>query len=540
MGTHDKVLEETVHTKSAQGNDEFPVQQPGLSESQLHHSADNQSPSQKPSILHLSHIYLSIFILFINYFLAQYDKFILSYFRSQVTSSLHINETQYALLSGYSTGIVYALLALPVAFIADYTAARVWTLSIAACWWSLCVVFQGLSHTFGQVYCARLGMGIGQAAVEALSISLISDLVTWRNVFIGNSFFYVGVYVGEAVSGQIATAFTKTDTSWQVAMRAIGICGIVVAVLLRLILREPSRRRSLVQDEEDGIAADGEMVPGMGSFPHTRERSFKAVKRDVYTTCQYLLRMHSFWLLLLSSSFRLLAGNVFGYYMPGYLSTLYPNTANLLSRYGIIVGTVGTATVLLGGLLTALFWHRTKLMPIYLTAVGGMISSIFVLLMVFSRDIADDDEQRGVRTLYGVMCGAYLTAELWLGCLFALIALLLPPAYKTFGLAIWSSVQVLMYSSGPEIIGLALRNTDPESQAYITTTRDCLAVIIVIGYWACGIGLLAAIPLLKRDLRRDFVRGKLSQRRRLAFGGFGVAVAVLVIVLFTVSLVYSV
>ena len=381
-------------------------------------------------------------------------------------------------------------------------------------------------------------MGIGQAAVEALSVSLISDLVTWRNVFLGNSFFYVGVYVGEAVSGQIATAFTETDTSWQVAMRAIGITGIIVSLALRLILREPNRRKSLVQNDQ-GMARGGELMPGTDDTVHMQDRSLKAVKGDIYATLQYILHMRSFWLLLLSSSFRLLAGNIFGYYMPGYLTTLYPNTGNLLSRYGIIVGTVGSVTVLLGGLLTSVFWERTKLMPIYLTAVGGMVSSIFVLLMVFSRTISNDNEERGVRMLYGVMSGAYLTAELWLGCLNALIALLLTPAYKTFGLAIWSSVQVLMYSSGPEIIGLALRNTDPESAAYVTTTRDCLAIIIVVGYWVCGVGLLLAIPLLKRDLRREFVHGRLSPQRRFAFIAFGTVLGVLVVVLFTVSLVYS-
>ena len=486
------------------------------------------------------HAYLSIFILFINYFLAQYDKFILSYFRLQVADSLNLTEPQYALISGYSTGIVYALLALPVAFTADYTAARVWTLSVAALWWSVCVVFQGLSRDFKELYCARLGMGIGQAAVEALSVSLISDLVGWRNVFLGESVFYVGVYVGEAVSGQIATAFAKTNTGWQVAMRAIGITGIVVAAVLRLVLREPRRRKSLVQDSEGFVDEDDEDLPAVGPPPVVKERSFKAAKANLAGTVSYLLRMRSFWLLVLSSSMRLLAGNVFGYYMPGYLGSLYPSTANLFSRYGIIVGTVGSATVLAGGLLTSIFWNKTKLTPIYLTGVGGMISSIFVLLMIFSKDIASGNEDDGVRILYGVMCGAYLTAELWLGCFFGLVALLLPPSFKTFGFAIWSSVQVLVYSSGPEIIGLALRNEDPESDEYITATRTCLAVIIVVGYWLCGIGLLSSIPLVKRDLRRDFVEGPLSKRRRLAFSAFGVVVGAMVIALFTVSLVYGV
>lgn len=128
-------------------------------------------------------ISISVLVLFLNYFLAQYDKFILSYFQDDVIKSLHLSEASYGILSGYATGIVYALLALPVAYVADNTSARVWVLTVTAGWWSLCAIFQGLSHHFWQILLARIGMGIGQAPVEALSVSLISDLVGKRYVF---------------------------------------------------------------------------------------------------------------------------------------------------------------------------------------------------------------------------------------------------------------------------------------------------------------------------------------------------------------------
>lgn len=489
-------------------------------------------------IVEIAHVYLSIALLFVNYFLAQYDKFILSYFQDSVLQTLSISGTQYGLLSGYSTGIVYALLALPVAFVADYTGARVWTLSIASCWWSLCVVFQGLARNFAEVYCARLGMGIGQAAVEALSVSLISDMVEWRNVFIGESVFYVGVYVGEAISGQIATAFTRTGTSWQVAMRAIGIAGIVVSVSLRLVLREPERRRCLSRELE--TCHEDRAVAGIDRPPSKERRSILRAWQALVGTVAFLVRMRSFWLLVFSAAARQLAGNVFGYYMPGYLSNLYPSDSGLLSRYGIIVGAVGSVTVLAGGILTSALWNRTKLTPIFLTAIGGMISSIFVLLMIFSKNIAAGGESRGVSILYGTMSAAYLTAETWLGCLFALVALLLPPAYKTFGLAIWGSIQVLVYSSGPEIIGLALRNVDPGTAEYTRVTQICLAVIIPAGYWTCGIGLLLAIPPLRRDLAGDFIRGPLGTRRKTTLVTSLAVVGAAVVVLFVSSLVYGV
>ena len=130
------------------------------------------------------HISLSVFLLFLNFFIAQYDKFVLSYFQSDILTSLNLSSSNYGLLSGYATGIVYALLAIPVAFVADYTEARVWVLCIATLWWSICVIFQGLSHNFWQILLARIAMGIGQAPVEAISVSLISDLVDKDWIFL--------------------------------------------------------------------------------------------------------------------------------------------------------------------------------------------------------------------------------------------------------------------------------------------------------------------------------------------------------------------
>ncbi|KAL6721670.1 hypothetical protein ACLMJK_000774 [Lecanora helva] len=497
-------------------------------------SPQDGTPSKitaKPS-LPIWRVIISLILLFVNYFLAQYDKFILSYFQDDVITSLKLSEASYGILSGYATGIVYALLALPTAYIADYTSARVWVLTVSALWWSLCAVFQGLSNNFWQILLARIGMGIGQAPVEALSVSLISDLMGKEYVFFGESILYVGVYIGEAISGQIAVAFARTNTPWNTALIAIGIVGVVVALFIRVLVREPLRQTSLIKDDYPNH---------LGEHNHTLSTKAKVMlaRDDASATFNYIIRMRSFWLLVLSASFRQLAGNVFGYYMPTYLSTLYPAETSLLSRYGIIVGVVGSVAVLLGGFLTSLFWRRTKLLALYLVSIGGMISSIFVLLMLFSRQIARDGQNDGVRILYGTMSAAYLTAELWLGAINSLIVLLLPPRYKTFGLSIWDAIQVLIYSSGPEIIGLALRDIDSASPAYLNGIRIALAVIIPVGYWIAGVGFLLVIPFVKSDLAGEFVRGKLSRRRKLGFGAFGVVVGVMVVVLFVVSIVYK-
>ena len=346
------------------------------------------------------------------------------------------------------------------------------------------------------------------------------------------SFFYVGVYVGEAISGQIATAFDKSGTPWNDALKAIGIVGMVVAVITRLLLREPARRQLLAKPID------------AGTHSNTFQSKLRQSQTQLSASIQYVMSMKSFWILTLSSGARQFSGNVFGWYMPSYLSSIYPSETNLLSRYGIIVGAVGSVTVLLGGAICSAMPRRPS-MALYLTGIGGMISAPFVICMVFSLKLADGNEKAGVRLLYGVMSAAYLTAELWLGAFASLLALLLPMQTKTFCLAIYTSTIILIYSSAPQMIGLGLQDYEPGTQAYLDKTRDILAILIPIGYWVAGIGFLLAIPKINQDIRsaraaRDGQDGgaqpRASKRRQIAFLAFAALLASLTIAFFVVSL----
>jgi hypothetical protein len=119
---------------------------------QGHKNADTQHYPSSSSGIFVSKLYvaISILLLFLNFFLAQYDKFVLSYFQANVIRSLHLSSNDDGILSGYATGIVYALLAIPAAFVADYTEARIWVLSVAALSWSLCVLFKASAIISGR------------------------------------------------------------------------------------------------------------------------------------------------------------------------------------------------------------------------------------------------------------------------------------------------------------------------------------------------------------------------------------------------------
>jgi MFS family permease len=151
--------------------------QPGVADREL---------TSRHRVLRLSYLSLVLALLLANYFVAQYDKFILSYFQVELIDDLGLSSSAYGLLSGFATGIVYALLAIPLAYLADVTSRRVWVLTACSLWWNVCVILQGEAKTFWQIFLARIGMGIGQSAVEALSISLISDFLRKDWVLVGD------------------------------------------------------------------------------------------------------------------------------------------------------------------------------------------------------------------------------------------------------------------------------------------------------------------------------------------------------------------
>lgn len=360
----------------------------------------------------------------------------------------------------------------------------------------------------------------------------------------GDSILYVGVYIGEAVSAQIATAFAKTDTPWNDALKAIGIVGLVLIFCLRLIAREPERQNLVKQAVESAdLGIENTHLSGNA----TVQRPKSSARALLLDSCKYIMRMRSFWIFTLSSGARQFSGNVFGTYMPSYLSATYDSAPDLLSHYGIIVGVVGSVAVLLGGFICSVMPTKPA-MALYITAIGGMISAPFVVCMIFSLRLSNGNPPQGQRILYGTMSAAYLTAELWLGAFASLLASLLPPRMKTFGFAIYSCTIILIYSTAPEIIGLALRNYNTQSAAYLTATRNILAILIPSGYWVAGVGFLIGAMKVRGDLevRRQMAEmgdddssEPLNRIRLAAFVIFLVFMACLTIALLVTSLVVN-
>ena len=159
-----------------------------------------------------------------------------------IKQEFELTDTQIGILTGFAFSLTYAVFAIPLARFAD-TRNRVRLLSACIAVWSVATVLSGTVNSFLQMALTRVVVGIGEAGGNPTSVSMIGDYYTPETRTRGLSFFNLGAGAGAtlglALIGVIADQF-----GWRVAFFAMGLPGILLAVLILTTLREPVRGRS--------------------------------------------------------------------------------------------------------------------------------------------------------------------------------------------------------------------------------------------------------------------------------------------------------
>jgi MFS family permease len=115
-----------------------------------------------------------LFILVLVYTFNFIDRQIIGVLAPPIQAELHLSDTQLGMMGGLAFALFYTALGIPIAWLAD-RANRVWIMTAALALWSAFTAACGLTQSFGQLFVARLGVGVGEAGGVAPAYSLISD-----------------------------------------------------------------------------------------------------------------------------------------------------------------------------------------------------------------------------------------------------------------------------------------------------------------------------------------------------------------------------
>jgi predicted MFS family arabinose efflux permease len=167
------------------------------------------------------------------------DRTIIATIGQAIKVDLKITDTELGLLGGLSFAALYTVLGIPIARLAERQN-RVTIISIALVVWSGFTVACGFAANFVSLLLLRVGVGVGEAGCSPPSHSLISDIYTPGRRASALSVYAFGIPLG-AMIGAAAGGWLAQAYGWRIAFMVVGAPGILLALLTKLIIREPAR-----------------------------------------------------------------------------------------------------------------------------------------------------------------------------------------------------------------------------------------------------------------------------------------------------------
>jgi MFS family permease len=152
----------------------------------------------------------------------------------------------------------YAILSPFGGYLADRLSRR-HVIGASLCVWSLVTWWTGHVTTFHELIAARALMGVSEAFYIPAALALIADyhpgLTRSRAVGVHQT----GIYVGQILGGFAGYVADSPDHGWRWAFTTCGMIGVIYAMPLFALLRNPQRPRAGAGPQ----AAEGGVVRGL-------------------------------------------------------------------------------------------------------------------------------------------------------------------------------------------------------------------------------------------------------------------------------------
>ncbi len=169
------------------------------------------------------------------------DRQLMSILQESIRADLHLSDTQLGMVTGLAFALVYTVVGIPIAWLADRTH-RVRIMATACAVWSLASAACGFAVSFPTLALARLGVGLGEAGGSPPAYSVIADYFPAQKRGVGLAIYALGVPIG-TMFGSGAGAWIDKHYGWRTAFFAVGAPGLMLALLLLILVREPPRGR---------------------------------------------------------------------------------------------------------------------------------------------------------------------------------------------------------------------------------------------------------------------------------------------------------
>ena len=400
---------------------------------------------------------MALILLTIVYGFNFIDRQIVGILAPFIQKDLGLTNTELGLLIGLAFAVFYTLVAIPIAWLADRFN-RVNILSIALATWSGFTALTGLATNFVQIGLARMGVGIGEAGGSPPSHSIISDLYPKEERAGALGFYSMGIPFG-IMAAYFATASlmgtSGDEVNWRRIFIVLGLTGIALAVVVRLVLREPVR----------------------GAMESSNQA--KITQLPFKESLKTLLKIPSWWWMCLGIAFGSFVAYSFSAFQTKYLRILDPSFdfQTLVIILGIVNGTTYAGGTYLGAKLADIWGAKDIRAYGWLPAVSIAVCLPIAVVCFWVPTVW---MHLVLTTLFLLFIGFYL------GPSFAIAQTLAPINMRAMSTALFFFIlNMIALGGGPTFTGWLIdvfkqTNGDLTSMRYAITVTCCVFILSVL------------------------------------------------------------
>jgi predicted MFS family arabinose efflux permease len=252
------------------------------------------------------------------------DRTIVIALLEPIKSEFALTDTQLGLFSGLAFALGTVVAGVPLGALADRVR-RKSLLAVCVALWSALTMLCGLAPTYFWLLLARFGVGAAEAGGQPTVMSIVGDSVPPDRRVAAVSIVHLGIPCGMLI-GFLGGSFVAANFGWRSALFLVGLPGLLLAVIVHLVLKEPARG-----------STSGSAAPAISMREFVHELSVRRDLRHVilglitlwFCTSAYSAWLNSFFIRShhldlktagMVSAFTVVVGGVLGNYLSGTMA----------------------------------------------------------------------------------------------------------------------------------------------------------------------------------------------------------------------------
>ena len=380
------------------------------------------------------------------------DRYLITGLIGPIKAQFGIGDAMVGMLMGPAFVLLYVILGVPFARLADRTS-RVQVIAAGCVLWSGATIATGMASGPVSLTLARVAVGVGEAAFVAPAYSLLSDYFRPERRGLAFAILGLAAYVGQ-IAGQAGGPAIAAQHDWRMAFYSMGAIGLALGGAALLLIREP--RKS-----------------GAGGV------QLQALPLGELAQC--LLRSPAYLFMMFAFGFGVLSGVAFGYWGPELFTRAYAmDPVTVKSTFALNFGLSGLVGMLLFGALSDRLARQSMIWPCRLSALALGAATCAILMASWAGNF-------GMARLAAIPAG--LLGGGWSVGFMATLQYILPPRIRAASTALFLAVTTLLgFFVGPWATGLLSQMMGHDAAAL----RMALTLIIPFGFLSALLGWAAA------------------------------------------------